>query len=89
VNKRQLADARRGVRLLTGYLRGSGERLDKYLEDQDADAYVACADPLVTVAVILVRQVRVLTEGLTEKALDACLAELDAESRGHVNYFSL
>ncbi|MFD4467374.1 hypothetical protein ACFWPA_03685 [Rhodococcus sp. NPDC058505] len=60
MNRQQLADAHRGVRLLTGHLRGEGESLDSAISAgrySEAEAE-AMADPLVNVAIILARQLR-------------------------------
>jgi hypothetical protein len=69
MNKHQLALSRRGVRLLTGHLRGKGDSLDQICADKDAEAASSCADPLVQVAAILLRRLRTATNGTIETAL--------------------
>ncbi|WP_131806146.1 hypothetical protein [Mycobacterium alsense] len=65
----QLKDARRGVDLLLGHLNGTADSLDAALADRDEPAASACADPLVTVATILVRMLRDATNGTIPSAL--------------------
>lgn len=77
VNKRQLAFTKHGVRLLTGHLRQPGESLDKFCADEDAEAAIACADPLVHVAAILLRQLRDATDGTIESALQKAAIHAD------------
>ncbi|OBH41475.1 hypothetical protein [Mycobacterium mantenii] len=77
MNKHQLTQTKRGVRLLTGHLRQQGESLDRACADQDADAAAACADPLIHVAAILLRQLRDATEGTLESALEKAAIHAD------------
>jgi hypothetical protein len=63
VRRDQLEDARRGVDLLLGCLKGTDNCLNAAIEAKDADAASACADPLVTVATILIRMLRTATSG--------------------------
>lgn len=85
VNMQQLADAQRGVRLLTGHLRGNGESLDSSVSAGEYTVAAAMADPLVTVAVILVRQLKaaldIETEGALRRARALARPELDDCSR--------
>ncbi|WP_280294397.1 hypothetical protein [Nocardia abscessus] len=70
MNKRQLQDANRGVRLLTGHMRATGESLDAAIAAGDNAAGYAMADPLVTVAAILIRQLKTALQSDTSTALE-------------------
>lgn len=58
MNKQQLETATRGVRLLTGHLRGEGESLDAAVAKKDDKAVAEMADPLINVATILIRYLK-------------------------------
>ncbi|MGX1770850.1 hypothetical protein ACWIGW_01960 [Nocardia brasiliensis] len=58
MNKVQLEASKYGVRLLTGHLRQQGESIDAAIASGDFEAAVAMVDPLVSVAIILVRQLK-------------------------------
>lgn len=85
VNRQQLADSQRGVRLLIGHLRGDGESLDSAVSAGKYAEAEAMADPLVNVAVILVRQLKAALDIDIKVALrharDLAQPELDACSR--------
>lgn len=85
VNRQQLADAQRGVRLLIGHLRGEGESLDSAVSAGRYSEAEAMADPLVNVAVILVRQLKAVLGVDMEVALGRAGAlahpEFDVHSR--------
>ncbi|PVY33665.1 hypothetical protein [Williamsia muralis] len=81
MNKQQLETATRGVRLLTGHLRGRGESLDAAVGEKDDKAVAEMADPLVNVAIILVRHLKTELQcevaGALERARSHARAELD------------
>ena len=85
VNRQQLADSQRGVRLLIGHLRGDGESLDSAVSAGRYSEAEAMADPLVNVAVILVRQLKaaldVDTRVALQRARELTQPEFDAFSR--------
>jgi hypothetical protein len=79
VNKQQLKDSLFGVRLLTGHMQERGERLDGAIlseQPKTADSY---ADPLVNVAVLLVRQLRTAIGASVADALARCRPHTRAE----------
>lgn len=69
VRRDELKDALRGIDLLLGHLKNTGDSLHAALEARDVDAVTACADPLVTTATILIRMLRETTGGTIESAL--------------------
>ncbi|WCT06086.1 hypothetical protein [Rhodococcus qingshengii] len=71
MNKKQLEDSLQGVRLLTGHMREQGESLDAAIAAQDFSLAVTMTDPLVNVAIILVRQLKTAMQCDTLTALDA------------------
>ncbi|MEU7144725.1 hypothetical protein ABZ942_35135 [Nocardia sp. NPDC046473] len=58
MNKAQLQTASYGIRLLTGHLRQDGESLDMAIASRDFEAAVSMVSPLVSVSIILVRQLK-------------------------------
>ncbi|MFN6544473.1 hypothetical protein [Mycolicibacterium nivoides] len=79
MRKWQLAAARRGVELLLNHLNNATDSLDTALAAEDGEACERCADPLVTVAVILTRQLRDATNGTIETALTSARSHVDRE----------
>jgi hypothetical protein len=65
----QLKMARRGVDLLLGHLNGTDDSFDAALVNEDEQALIVAADPLVTVATILIRTLRAATNDTLESAL--------------------
>jgi hypothetical protein len=85
VNKVQLGDARRGVDLLLGHLNCTDETLWKAAADEDLEAFKEAADPLMTVATILVRKLRTALGGTVESALNSVRVHLSQGApRDHV-----
>lgn len=55
--------------MLLGHLNRASDSLDTAIAEQDENALIVAADPLVTVAAILIRMLRDLTDGTVESAL--------------------
>jgi hypothetical protein len=75
----QLRNAQRGVDLLLGHLKGTADGLDTALAARDVDASSGCADPLMTVATILIRMLRDATNGTVPTALAITRNYVDAQ----------
>jgi hypothetical protein len=75
----QLKMAKRGVDLLLGHLNGTDDSLDTAIAGEDEDALIVAADPLVTVAAILIRMLRESTNGAVESALALAHQYVDTE----------
>jgi hypothetical protein len=76
--------AKRGVDLLLAHLKGGADSIDTALTSEDTNALVVAADPLVTVAAILIRMLRDATKGTVESALETALMHTDVEEvAGH------
>lgn len=71
--------AKRGVDLLLGHLKGTDDSLDMALADEDENALIVAADPLVTVAAILIRMLREASNGTVDSALVLTRPYVDAE----------
>lgn len=71
--------AKRGVDLLLGHLKGADDSLDTALLNEDEKALIVAADPLVTVATILIRMLREATNGTVESALALAYQHVDTE----------
>lgn len=65
----QLKMAKRGVDLLLRHLNRTGDSLDTAIAEQDENALIVAADPLVTITAILIRMLRDATNGTVESAL--------------------
>lgn len=72
----QLVDTKRGVDLLLAHLKNETDSLDTALATQDVKACEKCADPLVNVATILIRQLRDATSGTIETAIATARAQV-------------
>ncbi len=79
VRRDQLKDAKRGVDLLLAHLKGTDDSLYTALATQDADAASACADPLMTMATILIRMLRDATTGTVPTALALARTYVDTQ----------
>jgi hypothetical protein len=75
----QLKWAKRGVDLLLGHLNGTDDSLDTALADEDEDALIVAAHPLVTVAAILIRMLRDASNGTVESALTLAAQHVDTD----------
>ncbi|WP_333894115.1 hypothetical protein [Mycolicibacterium gadium] len=70
MRRQQLELARRGVDLLLADLKGVGDSFHTALSAKDAEMGRRCADPLVTVATILIRLLRDATSGTITSTLE-------------------
>ncbi len=61
--------AKRGINLLLGHLKGTSDSLDTAMASEDVQALIVASDPLVTVATILVRMLRDVTDETVESTL--------------------
>lgn len=77
VRRDELKDALRGVDLLLGHLKNTGDSLPAALEARDVDAVAACADPMVTIATILIRKLREASNGTIQSALALVHDQID------------
>jgi hypothetical protein len=75
----QLKMAKRGIDLLLAHLKGTEGSLDTALANEDEDALIVAADPLVTVTAILIRMLREATNGTVETALALACQHVDTE----------
>ncbi|MGH3626300.1 MAG: hypothetical protein ACRDRL_02475 [Sciscionella sp.] len=75
----QLKMAKRGVDLLLGHLKGADDSLDTALANEDENALIVAADPLVTVAAILIRMLRDASNGTVDSALALTRPYVDTE----------